>query len=119
MIYLSDAHETGYAIGRAHGYRAGYTDGFVTGTEVGAGSILFALKTALGGTLPDLLPQLPYTGEYERLCRIRAELPDQPCNRRCGKCSICYLAKRRAQNRAQYGTPDFPGREALALRRIA
>lgn len=119
MIYLADAHAAGYAIGRAHGYRAGYTDGFAAGTEAGAGSILLALKTALDGTLPDLLPRLPYTGEYERLCRIRAELPDKPCNRQCGKCSTCYLAKRRAQNRAQYGTPDFPGLEALTLRRTA
>jgi hypothetical protein len=102
-----------------YAYRDGYTAGFTAGTEIGAAGILLHIEDALGGMLPDLLPKLPYVGEYERLRRMREELPDEPCNRRCGKCSTCYLAKRRAQNRAQYGSPDFPGIAALTLRRIA
>jgi hypothetical protein len=118
-LSLSDVLSVGYDLGNGVGYEAGYRDGFPAGAEVGAAGILLHIEQALGGTLPALLPELPYVGEYERLRRLRSELPDEPCKRQCGICSDCYYVKRRASNLAQYGTPDFPGRDALALRRTA
>jgi hypothetical protein len=95
-------------------YGAGYRAGFATGAEVGAARILLALEHLLAD-LPELLPNLPYAGEYERLRRLRAELPDSPCPRRCRCCSRCICAEGRARNLARYGSRDFPG--AAAIRR--
>jgi hypothetical protein len=93
-------------------FRAGYRAGFTTGAEVGAARILLALEHLLA-ELPELLPDLPYAGEYERLRRLRAEVPDTPCPRRCRCCSRCICADGRARNLARYGSRDFPGLAAL------
>jgi hypothetical protein len=98
-------------------YSDGYRDGFETGAELGAARILSALQGTLADALPDLLPTLLHTGSYERLCRIRDEVPDRPCPRRCRNCSACICAQNRARNLARYGLRDFPG--LAALRRIA
>jgi hypothetical protein len=95
----------GHAVGWADGYRVGY----VCGTEVGAAGTLTALQHALPeGVLLDLLPNLPYPGEYQRLQQLR-RLTDEPCHRRCGACSLCVRAVGVAGNLARYGTTEYPG----------
>lgn len=90
MTRLEDAwrqwdYQTGRRIGWVQGYRAGFT----AGTEVGGAGTLIALKHALPeGVLLDLLPDLPYIREYERLQRLR-EVNHDPCRLRCGNCSQC------------------------------
>jgi hypothetical protein len=95
--------------GRQAGWAGGYRAGYACGTEVGAAGTLIAVTHALPeGVLLDLLPRLPYTGEYRRLQQLRA-LSDGPCSRRCGACSLCARATAVAGNLARYGTTDYPG----------
>jgi len=98
--------------GRAVGWDAGYRDGFTTGTEIGAAGVLLVIQNALpDGVLLDLLPRLPYAGEYRRLQQLREHNTD-PCPRRCGTCAACVYAAVVLRNLARYGRPDYPGREA-------
>lgn len=99
----------GWRFGRAEGWRAGYRAGFVAGTEVGGAGVLLAVQCALPpGALLDLLPGVPYTGEWRRLCGLRC-LDDRPCRRGCGACSRCVRAAAVAGNLARHASPDHPG----------
>lgn len=96
-------------LGRWLGWAEGYRAGFTAGAEFGAAGVLLCLQNSLpAGTLLELLPALPYTGEYERLRQLRS-FDDRPCRRDCGRCSRCARAAAVAGNLARYGTADYPG----------
>jgi hypothetical protein len=95
--------------GRAVGWAQGYRAGFHVGGDIGGAGVLLTIQTALpDGVLPDLLPRLPYTGEYRRLQRLREHTTD-PCRRACGACSGCIHAAAGVRNLARYGSVDYPG----------
>ncbi len=96
-------------LGRRLGWAEGYRAGFTAGTDVGAAGVLLVVQNALpDGVLLDLLPHLPYAGEYDRLRELR-RVDDRPCRRGCGACSRCARAAAVAGNLARYGTADYPG----------
>ncbi|MDQ6874944.1 MAG: hypothetical protein M3042_07800 [Actinomycetota bacterium] len=90
-------------------WRSGYRAGFTAGVEIGGAGVLLTLQHALPrSVLLDLLPRLPYAGEYRRLQRLRA-LDNQRCRRSCGACSLCARAAAITCNLARYGSTDYPG----------
>ncbi len=96
-------------LGRWLGWAEGYRAGFLAGADVGAAGVLLVIQNALpAGVLLDLLPRLPYTGEYQRLQQLR-RLDNTPCDRGCDACSRCVRAAAAAGNLARYGTADYPG----------
>ena len=98
-----------WVMGRAAGWAAGYRAGFTAGADIGAAGVLLTLQSSLpDGVLLDLLPRLPYTGEYQRLQELRRHHTD-PCGRGCGRCSACVYAAVVARNLGRYGSPDYPG----------
>lgn len=103
--------EWDFQLGKAVGFKAGYRAGFDAGVEIGGAGLLLAIQHALpDGVLLDLLPNMPYVGEYQRLRRIRE--PDYGfCDRpdRCGSCSKCIGATAARSSMAVFGTPDYPG----------
>ena len=106
------AYGEGWTAGLAEGERRGFDDGyrvgFDTGAEVGAGRLLLGLETALGGRLPELLPQLPHVQEYLSY-RTRTRSTNMPCSFRCGSCSRCIRSAAASANSSRYGQPDYPG----------
>jgi hypothetical protein len=97
------------ALGRRLGWAEGYRAGFTAGAGIGAAGVLLVIQNALpAGLLFDLLPKLPYAGEYQRLRQLR-RLDDSPCARSCGACSRCARVAAVAGNLARYGTADYPG----------
>ena len=101
--------EWDFHAGRAVGWEAGYRAGFDVGVDIGGAGLLLAIEHALpAGVLLDLLPDMPYAGEYRRLQRAR-QLDRNPCRRGCGRCSQCVYAAAVVRNLAAYGSPDYPG----------
>ena len=101
--------EWDFHAGRAAGWEAGYRAGFTVGVQIGGAGLLLAIEHALpAGVLLDLLPNMPYAGEYRRLQRAR-RLDRNPCPHRCGRCSQCVYAAQVVRNLARHGTPDYPG----------
>ena len=95
--------------GRAVGWEAGYRAGFTVGVQIGGAGLLLAIEHALpDGVLLDLLPNMPYAGEYRRLQRAR-QVDRNPCPRACGRCSQCVYPAAVVRNLARHGTPDYPG----------
>ena len=101
--------EWDFHAGRAVGWEAGYRAGFDAGVQIGGAGLLLAIEHALpDGVLLDLLPNMPYVGEYRRLQQLR-RLDRNPCPRACGRCSQCVYAAAVVRNLAAYGSPDYPG----------
>lgn len=105
----------GFTAGRVEGRRVGFVEGygagFDAGAEVGAARVLLAVEHVLDrrlGELPELLPLLPHVGGYLDF-RARTVWTDEPCDRRCDRCSACVRAAAAVVNRARYGRADFPG----------
>jgi hypothetical protein len=94
--------------GRRRGFEEGYEAGFDAGAEIGAARVLLGLEHAIGGRLPELLPDLPQVGGYAAH-RRRTALSDQPCPYGCGACSLCVRAAAVSGNTGRYGAPDYPG----------
>jgi len=96
-------------LGRRLGWAEGYRAGFIAGADVGAAGVLLVIQNSLPArVLLDLLPNLPYVGEYQRLQDLR-RLDNHPCARRCNACSRCVRAAAVSANLARYGTADYPG----------
>jgi hypothetical protein len=98
--------------GRRQGFEEGYGAGFDAGTEIGAARILLGLEHAIGGSLPELLPDLPHAAGYADY-RRRTAPSDEPCPERCGSCSRCIRAAAVALNITRYGGADYPGRTSV------
>jgi hypothetical protein len=107
------AYEEGWSAGlldgRRQGFEEGYRAGFDAGAETGAARVLLGLERALGGSLPDLLPDLPHVAAFADY-RRRTAPSDELCAEGCGSCSRCVRAAAVAANVARYGSPDHPGR---------
>ena len=101
----------GLADGRRQGFDDGYRAGFDAGAEVGAVRVLLALEHVLQDGLPDLLPELPHSDEYDSH-RMRTAPSDSPCDAACGHCSRCIRAAAAAANMTRFGHPDLPGAAA-------
>jgi hypothetical protein len=100
-----DGQRTGRDTGWADGYRAGFT----AGLDIGGAQTLLGVQHALpDGVLLTLLPDIPHTGEYQRLQRLR-QTDNQPCRRGCRRCSACARAGYAARNTAVNGAADHPG----------
>jgi hypothetical protein len=101
-LRTEDVYEVGRAAGESVGFEAGYTAGFEAGREIGAAVVLAELHAAIGpARLSTIAAVLPFTGEWERLQRLRA-LDDRPCERRCGRCSRCVRAGWVAEHGGDY-----------------
>jgi len=101
--------EWDFHAGRRVGWEAGYRAGFDVGVQIGGAGLLLAIEHALpDGVLLDLLPNMPYAGEYRRLQQLR-RLDRNPCRRGCGRCPRCVYAAAVVRNLARHGTLDYPG----------
>lgn len=100
------------ALGRAEGLRVGlvlaesgdYAAGWLAGWQARETE---ARLWRAGGAVGDGGPS---HAELQR----RRRRTDEPCQRRCNRCSACTRAAAARANLDRYGTPDYPGALALA-----
>lgn len=107
------AYGVGWTAGPAEGHRLGFDEGypagFDAGADVGGARMLLAVEAALGGRLPDLLPDLPHAAGYQDY-RRRTAPTDKSCGTGCGRCSQCVRAAAVADSSARVRPARFSGR---------
>lgn len=106
------AYGVGWTAGLAEGHRLGFDEGypagFGAGADVGGARMLLALEAALGGRLPDLLPDLPHAAGYQDYRDEPLRLTSRAGHDAAGALSV-YGPRRWPTARPGYGQRDFPG----------
>lgn len=57
-------------------------------------------------------------GSRQVMDEVENRITDEPCGKKCGRCSLCARAIAAHRNKARFGQPDYPGQRIVLARNL-